>query len=91
MLICNMFFDERRCFKKLLTSFAPVLALIFLFDIRLNGLGQLSEKTLSIGPKFYQFLDALVVVLPAVVTRIDIISINQQSNFGIEPFQPAVV
>lgn len=44
VLVCDMFFDERRRFKQFLTSFAPEFAFIFLFKEWFNSFCQLSGK-----------------------------------------------
>jgi hypothetical protein len=47
MLVRNMFLNERCRFEKLLASFTPEFALIFLLKVWFNSLGQFPMWTMS--------------------------------------------
>lgn len=88
MLVRDVLLDERRRFEKLLADLAAELPFVFLLDTRLNRLGQL-PKNIPISTRSIALeaeLNTLIIVLPSVVTRIDVVAIYEQSDLRIQPF-----
>jgi hypothetical protein len=91
MLVCDMFLDKRRGFEEFLTSFAPELALIFLLDVGFYGLGQLPDEKCHLTYRWNESTNALVDAFTTIVAWVNAVPVNQQCDFGIEPFQPTLV
>jgi hypothetical protein len=95
VFVGNVLLNERCGFEELLARFASELALVFLFDVGFDSLGQFPKRKKMVsmlqGMTMGRHVHALIIAFTTILARIDTFSVDQQGYFRIKPFQPALI